>query len=126
MSDAAPRPSRVRWIAPFAVNAVLGYVGIIPIGFVWFFLVSRPLAALGLTEGDPTDNDGLLPWLILLAGVGLFFVLWAVANAALRRLSRLPARPYWRMAGLLLIAPAVSTMVFPPAYEAWKLSLSWL
>jgi hypothetical protein len=104
-TTAAPR--RFTWLVPLVVNGVFGYLAVLPLGVVWYFLVNHPLAALGLTERDPTDNDGILPHLILLAGVGLFFALWAAVNLVVRALSRLPASFYWPASVALLLGPFI-------------------
>ncbi|MFD0883068.1 hypothetical protein ACFQ08_00600 [Streptosporangium algeriense] len=126
MPDTSASPRRIAWLAPFAVNALFGYLAPLPLGLVWYFLANYPLAALGLTERDPTDNDGILPHLILLGGVGLFIALWAALNLAVRALSRLPARPYWLVSAALLFGPFVVIGVFPAASDLWRTPLSWL
>ncbi|GLW09704.1 hypothetical protein Misp01_48330 [Microtetraspora sp. NBRC 13810] len=102
---------RIAWLAPLAVNALFGYLAIVPLFLVWYFLANYPLAALGLTERDPTDNDGILPHLIMLGGVGLFIALWAVVNLAVRALLRLPARSYWLVSVALLLGSLSLTMM---------------
>ncbi|WP_433351621.1 hypothetical protein ACQP25_01160 [Microtetraspora malaysiensis] len=126
MLDTSASPKRIAWLVPLAVNALFGYLAPLPLGLVWYFLVNYPLAALGLTERDPTDNDGILPHLIVLGGVGLFIALWAVVNLVVRALSRLPARPYWLVSVALLFGPFIAAGMLPAAYDLWKMPLRWL
>ncbi|MFI7539517.1 hypothetical protein [Streptosporangium sp. NPDC049376] len=126
MADTSAPPKRIVWLVPFVVNALFGYLAPLPLGLVWYFLANYPLAALGLTERDPTDNDGILPHLILLGGVGIFIALWAALNLAVRALSRLPAKPYWSASVALLLGPFVVIGLFPAAYGLWKTPLDWL
>jgi hypothetical protein len=123
MADTIASPKRIAWLAPIAVNALFGCLVPLPLVVVWYFLANYPLAALGLTERDPTDNDGILPHLILLGGVGLFIALWAVVNLAVRALTRLPALPYWLVSVVLLFGPFILILMFPAAYDLWKLPL---
>ncbi|GAA1020577.1 hypothetical protein Aple_078700 [Acrocarpospora pleiomorpha] len=118
MTNATKPYSWSAWLAPVSVNVVLGSVGVIPLAFVWMFLAQYPLAALGLTERDPTDNDGILPWLVLLGAVGLFFILWTVINKVTRRVTRLPNRSYWWVSVIISLTPFVFFAVFPDAWTA--------
>lgn len=111
MTGTVASPKRIAWLAPLAVNVLFGYLLVLPLSLVWYFLADYPLAALGLTERDPTDNDGILPHLIVLGGVGLFIALWAVINLALRALLRLPARSYWLVSVVLLLGSFVWTVM---------------
>ncbi|WP_214105661.1 hypothetical protein [Acrocarpospora catenulata] len=120
MTNATKPDSWLVWLAPISLNTVLGGVGVLPLAFVWMFLAQYPLAALGLTQRDPTDNDGILPWLILLGGVGLFFVLWAVVNKVTCRVTRLPNRRYWPLSVIVSLVPFVFFAVFPDAWKAWS------
>ncbi|MBO4270748.1 hypothetical protein [Microbispora triticiradicis] len=126
MPDTSASPIRIAWLVPLTVNALFGYLAPLPMGLVWYFLADYPLAALGLTERDPTDNDGILPHLIVLGGVGLFLALWAAINLAVRVLLKLPARSYWLVSIPLLFGPLIVAGIFPAVYGLWKMSLAWL
>ena len=126
MTGTVASPKRIAWLAPLAVNVLFGYLAAFPLGLVWYYLANYPLVALGLTERDPTDNDGILGHLIVLGGVGLFIALWAVVNRALREILRLPARSYWLVSAALLFGPFILTWMFPTAYDLWKMPLGWL
>ncbi|WP_329088275.1 hypothetical protein [Streptosporangium sp. NBC_01469] len=123
MTDTVAPPRRIAWLAPLAVNILFGCLAPFPLFLVWYFLANYPLAALGLTERDPTDNDGILPHLIMLGGVGLFVALWAVVNLAVRALSRLPARSYWLVSVALFFGPFILIWISFAAYGLWKVSL---
>ncbi|MFB4269406.1 hypothetical protein [Nonomuraea sp. GTA35] len=123
MTGTVASPRRIAWLAPLAVNVLFGYLAVFPLSLVWYYLTNSPLVALGLTERDPTDNDGILGYLIVLGGVGLFIVLWAVVNLALRALLRLPARSYWLVSVAPLFGPFILTWVFPAACDLWKMPL---
>ncbi|GIH62938.1 hypothetical protein [Microbispora siamensis] len=114
MNDKAAHPRRIAWIAPAVVNLILGCAGVFPLGFLWIFLAQYPLAALGLTDREPTDNDGIVPWLILLVGgVGTFIVVWMGINAGLRKLSRLARPQYWLFSTALSLLPFAALAIFP-------------
>ncbi|WP_059012094.1 hypothetical protein [Streptomyces specialis] len=110
------RPRRLIWLAPVCLNTVLGVVGIVPFFVLWYFVVSFPLRELGFTERDPTENDGVLPWVIILVLVeGVFLAIWFLANYLVRdgtpaRL--LPARRYWAVSVAALFAPLLVVVAF--------------
>ncbi|SDI34542.1 hypothetical protein SAMN05421505_14522 [Sinosporangium album] len=126
MPDTSASPKRVAWLVPLAVNALFGYLAPLPLGLVWYSLANYPLAALGLTQRDPTDNDGILPHLIVFGGVGLFIALWVLVNLAIRELSRLPSWSYWLVSVALLFGPFIVAGIFPAAYDLWQMPLGWL
>lgn len=71
-----------------AVNLLLALPAVVPVWLLWYFAVNCLLVAAGWTRREPTENDGVLPWL-LAAGpvVFLFALLWWLANDAVRRRS---------------------------------------
>ncbi|MFB8772945.1 hypothetical protein [Streptomyces broussonetiae] len=54
------------WALPVVLNLAVGVVAVVPLAFLWFFLANFPLAALGLTSREPTENDGMLPWALVM------------------------------------------------------------
>ncbi|MEV0973903.1 hypothetical protein [Microtetraspora glauca] len=120
MNGVAGHRARIAWVASLMVNTVFGYFGTIPLGFVWIFLANYPLAAVGLTHRDPTDNDGIFPWLIVLSVVWGFIALWALVNIAIRRFSRLRARPYWTFSAVVALVPVVVFAMFPDVWAALR------
>ncbi|MFJ4880846.1 hypothetical protein ACIP93_37345 [Streptomyces sp. NPDC088745] len=94
------------WSAPLLVNVLLGLPGTLPIWLLWYFVVNWPLADLGLTVREPTENDGMLSWLLIAAPIaGLYTLLWWLANKPLRRRSALAPRAYWSLSVLALFVP---------------------
>jgi len=84
--------------------------GLVPLCALWLFAREWPLAALGLTERDPTDNDGMLPWLMILLPLWLvFLLLWFPFNYWMLRRYRLPERRYWAAGTLLTLLPFAIT-----------------
>ncbi|MEV6982907.1 hypothetical protein AB0M95_16820 [Sphaerisporangium sp. NPDC051017] len=114
MSGTAVRQPYIAWLPPAVVNLIFGCIGVFPLGFLWIFLSEYPLAALGVTERNPTNNDGFYPWLILLvAGVGSFIAVWAGINFLLWRALKLHRRCYWVASAILLLAPFTVLAIFP-------------
>ncbi|MFE7190282.1 hypothetical protein [Kitasatospora sp. NPDC057541] len=100
----------MRTYSPVAavVNLLLGVPAVVPVWLLWYFAVNWPLEALGWTVGEPTENDGPLPWLVLGGPVVLASAaLWWLANQGLRRRSG-GGRAYWPVsAGLTLLPTGV-------------------
>ncbi|MFH8881195.1 hypothetical protein [Streptomyces californicus] len=89
-------------------NLLLGIPAVVPLFLIWYLLSNYPLAELGWTEREPTENDGILPGLIIAVPVvGVFGIGWALLNLWMRdRLSAgAPASPYWALAATLTLAP---------------------
>ncbi len=114
-----PAPSAMSWVAPVAANLVLGCLAVLPFNLVWAFLADYPLAAAGLTSREPTDNDGITPWLLVLAVVlGVLVPVWVGLNRVLNRRGGLPGRRYWPVCVAVLLAPTTVLAVFPGAWQA--------
>ncbi|MEV7026525.1 hypothetical protein [Kitasatospora sp. NPDC093558] len=102
--------------AAVAVNLALGLPAVVPVWLLWYFAANWPLAALGWTTREPTENDGVLPMLLVLVPVvGVFTLLWWLANRAVRRRT---ARggwgwgwAYWPVSVLLLLVPTLVLIV---------------
>ncbi|ANW19792.1 hypothetical protein [Streptomyces clavuligerus] len=93
------------------VNLLLGIPGIVPVWLLWYFASNWPLAALGLTQREPTENDGALP--VLMAMVPVLVVsalLWWLANRPLRRRTELASRLYWPLSLLATLLPSFVLM----------------
>ncbi|AHH98897.1 hypothetical protein GCM10010174_47750 [Kutzneria viridogrisea] len=109
--------SRRWWVWPLMVvlNAVLGYFGVIPFGF----LAGALGTAVGWAEPDPTMNDGVL--VVVLTGAVLSMLVLAVfaaVNYPLARIGRAPARWYWPLSVLVLLIPVVVVQIWP---HLWSL-----
>ncbi|MGW1881853.1 hypothetical protein [Streptomyces sp. NPDC001970] len=97
-----------KWAKPTFVNLV-GLVAIVPIWLLVLFAVNFPLAALGPSEREPTENDGMLPWLILLAPLLAGVLgLWLSLNTLMRRKADLRAGRYWRFSSAMVLLPTVT------------------
>ncbi|CAL9555869.1 hypothetical protein SUDANB126_04536 [Streptomyces sp. enrichment culture] len=97
-----------RWGPSVAVNLILGVVAVVPLWLTMMFAVNHPLAELGLTTREPTDNDGTLPWVMLLTPVwAVFLALWIPLNALARPEAGVPGRRYWTVGSGLVLTPMV-------------------
>ncbi|NEA44330.1 hypothetical protein G3I76_34260 [Streptomyces sp. SID11233] len=96
------------WPAPLAVNVLLGIPGIVPIWLVYYIAANGPLSALHLAGSNPTENDGVLPWVVVAGPVLLLFVLiWWLANRPLRRRTTMTAGSYRLVS---IVATALPTL----------------
>ncbi|MFB7944421.1 hypothetical protein ACFC6L_05825 [Kitasatospora phosalacinea] len=112
MSLSAPTATRggpVRWSVAGAAGLVYGCLLVVPFVLVVVFARNYPLHALGWTDGEPTDNDGVLPWLVLLVPLLLLAVAgWVLLGLLGRRALGLPRRQWHRVrAGLAVLPSAV-------------------
>ncbi|MGW0862118.1 hypothetical protein [Streptomyces sp. NPDC002611] len=97
------------WSAPLLVNLLLGIPAVVPIWLLWYLTANWPLAELGLTVREPTENDGMALWLVIVVPVvALFGLIWWLANMPLRRRTALAPRTYWLLS---LAAPLLPTAV---------------
>ncbi|WP_435283118.1 hypothetical protein [Streptomyces koelreuteriae] len=97
------------WSAPLLVNLLLGIPAVVPIWLLWYLTANWPLAELGLTVREPTENDGMALWLVIVVPVvALFGLIWWLANSPLRRRTSLTPRTYWLLS---LSAPLLPTAV---------------
>ncbi|WP_218040118.1 hypothetical protein [Actinomadura sp. WMMB 499] len=102
------------WKIPVALgmNFLLGIPAIVPIWLLWYVAANWPLAAVGLTQRSPTENDGMLPALVLLVPiVGLSVSVWWLANRAVARGTRLRGRTYWTVCAVATLLPTALSMV---------------
>lgn len=84
------------WSAPLLVNLLLGIPGVVPFWLLWYLAVNWPLAELGLTVREPTENDGMALWLVIIIPiVTLYGLIWWLANMPLRSRTTLAPRTYW-------------------------------
>ncbi|MFJ4977335.1 hypothetical protein ACIP6X_18625 [Streptomyces coeruleorubidus] len=95
------------WSAPLLVNVLLGIPAVVPFWLLWYLVVNWPLAELGWTVREPTENDGMALWLVIVVPVvTLYALIWWLANMPLRRRTALAPRTYWLLS---LAAPLVPT-----------------
>ncbi|MER6136169.1 hypothetical protein [Streptomyces sp. NPDC001815] len=97
--------------AAVGVNLLLGVPGVVPVWLLWYFAVNWPLAAAGWTHAEPTENDGVLPWLLVgLPLLGLFGAVWWLANRPMRHRTVLSTRLYWPTSALVTLVPSLALM----------------
>ncbi|MFE7791517.1 hypothetical protein [Streptomyces sp. NPDC057460] len=103
----------LKWLlTAVGVNLLLGIPGVVPVWLLSYLAGNWPLAAVGWTQREPTENDGMLPWL-LVGGpvVALFALLWWLANRPLRRRTALAPRLYWSVSALMTLVPSITLMI---------------
>ncbi|MFD5567253.1 hypothetical protein [Streptomyces cadmiisoli] len=101
-----------RWWAPVLVNTLLGVPGVVPIWLLWYYAVNGPLADLGLTVREPTENDGMLGWLLITAvAFGLYGLFWWVCNRPLRHGTTLAPLTYWALGVLSTFVPTIALII---------------
>lgn len=114
MNDTKGPRSYIRWVAVLSVNTVLGALFTMPMLYLWLFLQEYPLAALGLASREPTNNDGVLPWLLLIIPLlSLGLLLWLGINVLLRKWAKLPARQHWPACAAVVFGLSTVLAVFP-------------
>lgn len=95
------------WPVPLVVNVLLGIPGVVPFWLLWYLVANWPLAELGWTVREPTENDGMALWLVIVVPVvTLYGLIWWLANLPLRRRTALAPRTYWLLS---LTAPLLPT-----------------
>ncbi|KUH36674.1 MULTISPECIES: hypothetical protein [Streptomyces] len=102
-----------KWLAAGAgVNLVLGVPGVVPVWLVWYWASNWPLAGLGWTQAEPTENDGMLPWFMVATPVLVLFGLgWWLVNRPLRRRAGVRGRVYWSVAVAAASVPTAALIV---------------
>lgn len=94
------------------VNLLLGVPGVVPAWLVWYVLANGPFAAAGWTVREPTENDGMMLWLIVVVPVvAVFGIIWWLVNEPLGRRAALDARLYWPACVLLSLVPTGALVV---------------
>ena len=87
---------------PWAVacaNVLLGIPGLVPLSMAWYIAASWPLDALGLTQRDPTENDGILPVLVVFGpAMAASVLVWWLANRWLRPRAVTSGKAFWATA----------------------------
>ena len=86
------------WLVACA-NVLLGIPGVVPLYMAWYIAASWPLEALGLTQRDPTENDGILPVLVVLGpAIAASVLVWWLANRWLRPRAVTSGKAFWATA----------------------------
>lgn len=113
MAPPAPRRS---WTAPTSValvNLLLGVPGVVPLWLAWYWLSEWPLAGLGITRRDATNDDGwVIPTLmilpVVLASAGLW---WLIGSGLRRRLGHPPRRWFWPLSVVASLLPTLGLII---------------
>ncbi|WP_405810573.1 hypothetical protein OG524_14765 [Streptomyces sp. NBC_01520] len=77
-----------KWLsAAVGVNVLLGVPGVVPACLLRYYVSNGPLADLGRTRREPTENDGMLLWLLIVVPVNvvLLLVRWPTARCGAGR-----------------------------------------
>ncbi|WP_031047018.1 hypothetical protein [Streptomyces sp. NRRL F-5650] len=100
------------WGAPFLVNLLLGVPAVVPVYLVWYVLANGPLAEYGGPMRNPTENDGMLPMLVVVFPVVVLFgLIWWLVNEPLRRRTSLAPRSFWLLCVLVPLWPTAAMVV---------------
>jgi hypothetical protein len=98
--------TRIPLLVPLGVNVLLGVPGVVPLFLAWYILANGPLADLGWTGREPTENDGMGGWLIIAMPVFCGFgAAWGLINAWLQRRTTVRASRYWLACAAAVVAP---------------------
>ncbi|MEU0300080.1 hypothetical protein ABZ252_11515 [Streptomyces sp. NPDC006175] len=88
------------------MNLLLGVPGVVPVWLVWYYLSNGPLADAGWTSREPTENDGMTLWLVIVVPVAAVFgIIWWLANDWVGRRASLSPGAYWTACALLTLVP---------------------
>ncbi|WP_327388613.1 MULTISPECIES: hypothetical protein [unclassified Streptomyces] len=91
----------------------MGVPCVLPVWLLWYVAANGPLADLGWTQREPTENDGMLIVLVVVAPIVTAFVLlWWLANHFVRRWNTAAARVYWPVCALVTLVPAATLVIF--------------
>ncbi|NUP22483.1 MAG: hypothetical protein HOZ81_41755 [Streptomyces sp.] len=98
-----------RWYTALGVNLLLGVPAVVPIWLLWF------LTANWAGPREPTENDGMALWLVVIVPiVALYLLLWSAANRPLARRTSLDARGYWSLSILATLLPTAALILISP------------
>ena len=106
-------PSRVRGtLATVVVNLAVGVPAVVPLWMLWYGLSNWPLADLGLTGREPTENDGPLGWLVICGPVvAAATLLWWLGNRALHRRLAADVPAFWMLSAAAVSTPTAALFV---------------
>jgi hypothetical protein len=85
---------------------------VVPAFLLWYFASNWPLANLGWTDREPTENDGVLPWVMVATPIfTLFGLVWWLANRPFRRRTALSSRAYWLLSFAATALPTLTLII---------------
>ncbi|MFI2783331.1 hypothetical protein [Streptomyces sp. ALB3] len=96
-----------RWrLTAAGMNLLFGVPGVVPVWLLWYLLSNGPLANAGWTSREPTENDGMMLWLVIAVPVwAVFGIIWWLANEPLRPRAALAPPAYWTACVVLTLVP---------------------
>lgn len=95
-----------------ALNLLLAIPAVVPLFLLWYYASNGPLADLGWTQREPTENDGMLLWLVIVVPVVVgFTLLWWLANYPVWRRIPLDSRLYWMASALMTVLPTFALLI---------------
>ena len=112
----SPQKSATRGLLVVAAaNLIFGVPAVVPIWVGWYLLSQWPLAAMGVTSREPTENDGGLVIAIgCLPVIALGALLWTLLGLGLR--SKLPqagALHFWGVSAVAALLPTLGLFLAP-------------
>ncbi|MFS0692228.1 hypothetical protein [Streptomyces nitrosporeus] len=94
------------------INLLLGIPAVVPLFLIWYYLANGPLADAGLTSREPTENDGMTLWLVIVVPVvAVFGIIWWLANDWVRPRASLAPGAYWTAGAVLTLWPVWAAVV---------------
>lgn len=110
VSDPVRRGPNRRWWrvgAVVGVNVILGVPAVVPVWLAWFYLTQWPLAAIGLTTQDASQDDGVvIASVVVLPVVALGVVAWFFVGLWLRpRVDPMKVPWFWPVSALAVLVP---------------------
>ena len=111
---------RVGWPASAVVNAVLGYLGVLPLLLVAYVLDNTVLVGLGWSEPDSkfATDDASVQAVVALVAAAFFVLIFLAVNLALSRFFSVSGTWYWLLACLLAVTPFVVSLIAPDFWTA--------
>lgn len=102
-----------KWsLTAVALNLLLGVPAVVPLFLLWYLASNGPLADLGWTQREPTENDGTLLMVVVIVPVVVAFtLLWWLANYPVWRRIPLGSRLYWTASALLTVLPTFALLI---------------
>jgi hypothetical protein len=99
-------------VVAVVVNVLLGIPAVVPLFLAWYMLSNWPLADLGWTQGEPTENDGISGWFIIATPVFcLFGSVWGLINGWMRRRTPVRASRYWLACVAAVLVPGAGLVL---------------
>ncbi len=113
--EAPVRTGRRAALITVAVNLAVGGPAVVPWWLLRVGLSNWPLAELGSTVREPTEDDGILSWQVVGPPVvATATLLWWLLNSALRSRLAAEAPRSWLLSTAAVLAPAAALFTDSP------------